>query len=375
MEKVNVYQMVTDRIIEELQKGIIPWHKPWSGAGLADGGAVNYVSRKPYSMLNQMLLGREGEYLTFKQVKDLGGDIKKGAKSSMVVFFTMISHGKKKTQDENGNETEVTTAKEHIIPVLKYYRVFHIDDTTGIEKGEYLTFKQVKDLGGDIKKGAKSSMVVFFTMISHGKKKTQDENGNETEVTTAKEHIIPVLKYYRVFHIDDTTGIESKIKAGEPIEPTILPIESAENIINGYLSREKKLKFQNDKPSAEAYYSPMYDKVVVPMLYQYQDAEEYYSTTFHELTHSTIPPYRCDRKAENDHAFFGNEDYSREELVAELGSAMICNAINIDCEKAFKNSVAYIQGWLKALNNDNKMIVWAASRAEKAAKYIMNVKD
>ena len=300
MEKINVYQMVTDRIIEELQKGIIPWHKPWSGAGLADGGAVNYVSRKPYSMLNQMLLGREGEYLTFKQVKDLGGDIKKGAKSSMVVFFTMISHGKKKTQDENGNEVEVTTAKEHLIPILKYYRVFHIDDTT---------------------------------------------------------------------------GIESKIKAGEPIEPTILPIESAENVINGYLSREKKLKFQNDKPSAQAYYSPMYDKVVVPMLSQYQDAEEYYSTTFHELTHSTIPPYRCDRKAENDHAFFGNEDYSREELVAELGSAMICNAINLDCEKAFKNSVAYIQGWLKALHNDNKMIVWAASRAEKAAKYIMNVKD
>ena len=81
MEKVNVYQMVTDRIIEELQKGIIPWHKPWSGAGLSNGGAVNYVSRKPYSMLNQMLLGREGEYLTFKQIKDLGGNVKKGAKS------------------------------------------------------------------------------------------------------------------------------------------------------------------------------------------------------------------------------------------------------------------------------------------------------
>ena len=300
MEKVNVYQMVTDRIISELEKGIIPWQKPWSGAGLADGGAVNYITRKPYSMLNQMLLGREGEYLTFKQVKDLGGDIKKGAKSQMVVFFTMITHGKKKTQDEEGNEVVVSTTKEHLIPILKYYRVFHIDDTT---------------------------------------------------------------------------GIESKVKAGEPIEPTILPIDAADNIINGYLSREKKLKFQNDKPSGSAYYSLAFDKVVVPMLSQYQVAEEYYSTTFHELTHSTIPTYRCDRKAENDHAFFGNADYSREELVAELGSAMICNAIGMDCEKAFRNSVAYIQSWLKALKNDNKMIVWAASRAEKAAKYIMNVQD
>lgn len=300
MEKVNVYQMVTDRITEELEKGIIPWHKPWSGAGLADGGAINYVSRKPYSMLNQMLLGREGEYLTFKQIKDLKGNVKKGAKSSMVVFFTMITYGKKKTQDENGNEVEVMTSKEHLIPVLKYYRVFHIDDCE---------------------------------------------------------------------------GIETKIKAGEPIENNIEPIEAAENIINGYLSREKKLKFQNNKPSDRAYYSPMFDEVVVPMLSQYSISDEYYSTAFHELTHSTMPPYRCDRKAENGHAFFGNEDYSREELVAELGSAMICNAINLDCEKAFKNSVAYIQGWLKALHNDNKMIVWAASRAEKAAKYIMNVQD
>lgn len=300
MEKVNVYQMVTDRIIEELQKGVIPWHKPWSGAGLSDGGAVNYVSRKPYSMLNQMLLGREGEYLTFKQIKDLGGNVKKGAKSQMVVFFTMVSSWKKKTQDENGNETEVTNVREYLIPVLKYYRVFHIDDCD---------------------------------------------------------------------------GIESKIKADGPIEPSILPIEAADNVINDYLSREKKLKFKNDKPSSRAYYSPTFDEVVVPMLSQFTEVEEYYSTTFHELTHSTMPPYRCDRKAENDHAFFGNEDYSREELVAELGSAMICNTINLDCEKAFKNSVAYIQGWLKALHNDNKMIVWAASRAEKAAKYIMNVQD
>lgn len=297
MEKVNVYQMVTDRIISELEKGIIPWHKPWSGAGLADGGAVNYVSRKPYSTLNQLLLGREGEYLTFKQIKALNGKVKKGAKASMVVFFTMIKSQKHK-QDNNSNDA--------------------------IE---------------------------------------------------IKEYLVPVLKYYHVFHVNDCEGIESKIKEGEPIEPSIQPIEAADNIISGYLDREKKLRFQNDKPSSRAYYSPHYDKVVVPMMSQYQKAEEYYSTTFHELTHSTIPPYRCNRKAENENAFFGNEDYSREELVAELGSAMICNAIGMDCEKAFKNSVAYIQSWLKALQNDNKMIVWAASRAEKAAKYIMNIHD
>ena len=74
---------------------------------------------------------------------------------------------------------------------------------------------------------------------------------------------------------------------------------------------------------------------------------------------------------ENKNAAYGSADYSREELVAELGSAMLCTIAELSSEKTFKNSVAYIQGWLHALANDNKMIVWAASRAEKAARYIL----
>ena len=154
--------------------------------------------------------------------------------------------------------------------------------------------------------------------------------------------------------------------------PTVQPIEAAEKVIADYLSRQPKLRFQNDKPSNRAYYSPGQDMVVVPMLSQYAIPAEYYSTTFHELTHSTIPASRCDRVSENASAFFGNEDYSREELVAEIGSAMLCNRTGIEVEKAFRNSVAYIKGWLKALKDDPKMIVWAAGRAEKAAKFILN---
>ena len=71
---------------------------------------------------------------------------------------------------------------------------------------------------------------------------------------------------------------------------------------------------------------------------------------------------------------FGDAAYSREELVAEIGSAMICNRLGIEHEKAFKNSAAYIQSWLKALKNDNKMIVWAAKKAEEAARYILGEK-
>lgn len=285
----NVYQMVTDRIIEQLNQGIIPWKQPWTVTAFGEAGAINYVSRRPYSLLNQFLLGKPGEWLTFTQIKALKGSIKKGAKSRFVVFYTQYKF----------TETQVT------------------------ESGE----------------------------------------------TVEKEKTIPLLRYYNVFHLSDVEGLQTKIGPGDVREHE--PIEEAERVISEYLARESGLTFK-PKKGDRAYYSPAQDMVVVPLLSQYKVKEEYYSTTFHELTHSTMTEGRCNRKAENENAFFGNEDYSREELVAEIGSAMLCNRVGIECKKAFKNSVAYIQSWLKALKNDQKMIVWAAGRAEKAAKFILN---
>lgn len=301
----NVYQIVTDKIVEQMKQGLIPWQKPWTyaGSGMTDlrNCAINYSTRKPYSMLNQWLLGfRAGEYLTYKQAEKLGGKVKKGAESGMVVFWgSTIIRTKKKDEDvEDDDDTEPTTIME--------------------------------------------------------------------------EREVPVLKYYHVFHIDDIEGIESKY-ADEPEDAeTVMPdpIDSAEELIWDYLLREPKLKFQNDRPSDRAYYSPAADAVVVPMISQYAVKEEYYSTTFHELTHSTLPAYRCDRRDECGIAAFGSQNYSREELVAEIGAAMLCNIAGIDCSKAFKNSVGYIQSWLRQLQNNPKWIVWAAARAEKAARYI-----
>lgn len=278
--------MVTDRVIEQMQQGIIPWHRPWTGA--ADG-AMNYVTRRPYSLLNQLLLGRDGEWLTWKQIQDCGGKLKKGAKAGMVVYY-----------------------------------------------GKFVAKEEKAD-------------------------------------GTVEEKEIPVLKYYNVFHLSDCTGIESKIE--NDVHTTTRPIDAAEDIIIGYLTSEDAPRFHNDQPSNRAYYAPSTDTVVVPMISQYDIAEEYYSTTFHELTHSTMKESRCNRRAENERAAFGSANYSREELVAELGAAMLCTVSGLDNDKAFKNSVAYLQGWLKALKNDNKMMVWAASRAEKAARYIMGEKQ
>lgn len=87
MVKANVYDMVTNRIIAELEKDKIPWQKPWTGVR---SGAYNRITKKPYSLLNQMLLQHTGEYATFKQWQDLGGHIRKGEKSEIVVFWKIF---------------------------------------------------------------------------------------------------------------------------------------------------------------------------------------------------------------------------------------------------------------------------------------------
>lgn len=295
MNTNNVYQMVTDRIVEMMNKGIIPWRKPWHFNTLDNGQeqAISYTSRRAYSLLNQWLLGEPGEYLTFNQIKERKGSIRKGEKARMVVFFKSASYTEKNPE-------------------------------TG-----------------------------------------------EDEIKT-----YPLLRYYNVWHINQTEGIASKIPAPtEKAQPEAIngpaSIAAAEVIIAAYLQRERSLKFQNDKPSSEAYYSPVRDMVVVPMLGQYDKAAEYYSTTFHELVHSTGKESRCNREADRTRSHFGSEDYSREELVAEMGAAMLCSHSGIDDASTFRNSVAYLQNWISALKNDNKMIVWAASRAEKAARYII----
>ena len=280
----NIYQMVTDRIIEQMNAGIVPWHQPWVGGAAM---AISYTTRKAYSMLNQLLLGKPGEWLTWNQIQAKGGRDNPGAKSRFC---------------------------DYCQPVQKE----QLDSETGEKVSDsYL-----------------------------------------------------LLKWYRVFHIDDIQGIESLCTTVTPGD-SLPPIEQAELAIEGYLSRESSLRFFNDQPSASAYYSPSKDEVVVPMLAQYALAEEYYSTAFHELTHSTMHEKRCNRQSESAITRFGDSAYSREELVAEIGSAMICNRLGIEHEKAFKNSAAYIQSWLKALKNDNRMIIWAAKKAEEAARYIL----
>lgn len=122
-----------------------------------------------------------------------------------------------------------------------------------------------------------------------------------------------------------------------------------------------------------AYYSCSTDNVTMPLQALFHSMEEYYSTLFHELAHSTGHDTRLNRKELKEHDGFGGENYSKEELTAELTAAFLCAISGIE-QKTLTNSIAYIQGWLKALNNDKTLILKAASQAQAAADFILNHK-
>lgn len=278
----NVYEIITERILEKMKEGYIPWKKPWIGSA----GSYNIISKKTYSITNQILLDHRGAYATFKQWQDLGGRIKKGAKSEIVIFWKMQEIEEK---DEDSGEI-----RKKNVPLLRYYRVIHISDVEGVA------------------------------------------------------------------HPDPEEKFNTE------------PIQEAEDLLHSYLDREKiSLHILQDGNSA--YYRPSDDSITLPEISQFKIAEEYYSTAFHECSHSTMKVWRCDREEDNKKAHFGNAVYSREELIAEISSAAILNDLGLETPDTFTNSAAYIQGWSKALKEDPKLFITASSRAEKAANYILGV--
>ena len=120
MANFDIYAAITDRIIAELENGIIPWRKPWTGTTT---GAISRETGRPYSLLNQMLLGTPGEYLTWNQVKKEGGSVKKGAKAKMVVFWKVYPREKKNADGQTVTDTEGKPVMEGL-PVLRYFNVF-----------------------------------------------------------------------------------------------------------------------------------------------------------------------------------------------------------------------------------------------------------
>lgn len=229
-------------------------------------------------------------------------------------------------------------------------------------QGEWITYNEAKKRGGNIRKGEHGRKVIFFRTIE----KKENEG-------TAEEKIkqIPIASVSVVFHIRQCEGIQQKFHIEDDKLFNFNADQNADDVANDYIAREG-ITFKTIK-SDKAYYSPATDTVSIPLPEQFKDWTEYYSTLFHELTHSTGHEKRLNRLSKA--ASFGSDDYSTEELIAEIGSATICSTLGIDTANSMTNSASYIKHWLDALRNDKKMIVTASSKAEKAVRLIFGIKE
>ena len=252
---------------------------------------------------------------------------------------------------------------------------------TYLPSGEYITFKQCKDEGGKVKKGAKSFPVVYWNFT---KKEETDPETGETVTKT-----IPFLKFYTVFRVEDCEGIEQKHDFKDKAVTIEVPIthvefkdnencdlnETAEAVIADYVARAgNDFYIECDGLSDEAYYSPVQDYVKVPNRRQFSATEEYYSTLFHELGHSTGHSTRLNRfTGANAVAMFGSESYSREELVAETVASGMLNALGMETGNTFRNSASYIKSWASHIKNDPMMYVTASTRAQSAIDLLLGI--
>lgn len=299
--QADLYQMITDRIIEGLEKGKMPWKKTWTNDPLLM--PQNYLSKKIYNGLNLLLLAFNDYevpfYLTFNQIKELGGSLKKGSKSTPITYWNFS---------------------------------YFIPNATG-------------------------ELV-----------KISPEDARARHAKKLPVIVKPFLRYYNVFNIENVENIDFIIPEKKEY-PELERINSCEEVISNY----------KDCPlikhsGTEAFYSPIQDYVNMPEAGKFDCIESYYGVLFHELIHSTGHAKRLNREEITSPTKFGSQKYSKEELTAEIGSMFLRNLVGLE-NYQFDNSQAYINGWITALKNDKMMIFSAASKAKKAISYMKGIEE
>jgi antirestriction protein ArdC len=273
----SVYEIVTEQVIAQLEQGVAPWRKPWS-CNLP----CNLVSQKAYRGMN--------------------------------VFFLA---------------------------------------TQGYESRYWLTFDQCAKLGGRVKAGSKSTFVTFWNI---GTERVNPKTGRESKPF--------LLRYYRVFNLGQTEGIDLPRAVFERNKRSEFEaIETAETLAE---AMPNPPTFEH---SDHAWYSPLQDRIGMPARSLFHSPAEYYSTLFHELAHSTGHANRLLREGFDKPSQFGTESYSKEELVAEMTSAFLCGLSGIERETV-PNTAAYLRSWIGRLKADSRLLITAASAAQKAADHI-----
>lgn len=282
----NLHQEITARILSLLEAGTIPWKQPWKNYATG-GGAMprNAITGRAYSGANTVLLW-----------------------------------------------------------------------ATGLERGytdaRYMTFKQAKEAGASVRKGEKSTQVVYASSVEKMDEKTGE----------AKR--ISFLKAFHVFNVAQIDGLPEKIM--QPAPPRVINAGERDDVAEAFMASTGADIRHGE---ARAYYATSGDFINLPIFESFNSAPAYYATAFHELTHWTGNASRLDRKFGKR---FGDASYAAEELVAELGSAFICAEFGIDNE-TIHDSAAYLETWKKALAKDDRLFVAAASGASKAVEFMRSL--
>ncbi len=289
MKKDNkVYDIITDKIIGLLEKGIVPWEQKWD-VQLPQ----NFASKRQYTGFN-------------------------------------------------------------------FFYLYCMALGRGYKSSYWLTFNQIQALKGKLKAGQynKAEIVIFYRMKPWVDKDDLDKNGQP------KKKMYPILRFYDVYNIEQTEGI-----AYETGTHKNLGIEACEAIVESYKDHPEITHVNGQAPC----YIPLQDKIHVPEKTTYKTSEYYYKSLFHEFTHSTGHEKRLNRFQAGESTNFGSEVYSKEELIAELGTAFLCAEAGISNEDTLTHSASYIGNWLQALKNDKKLIIQASGKAQNAVDYIKGI--
>jgi len=281
MANDKVYEIVTERILASLEKGVVPWRTPWRTSY-----PKNLKSGKEYKGVNIFLLG-------------------------MQMYASPW----------------------------------------------WLTYKQCAEMGGQVRKGEKSSIIVKWTIM-------EDKHGKVNKDGSPKK--FGFLRYFNVFNVSQCDGID--VPPAENISTPSDPIPTCERIIDGWAEKPAIVHGGN-----RACYNPSQDRISMPVRESFGKVEEYYSTLFHEMVHSTGHMSRLGREGITNPIKFASHSYSFEELVAECGASFLCAHAGI-IDQTIDNSASYIASWVSKLKNNPKWIIQAANQASKAVDLIRGAK-
>jgi antirestriction protein ArdC len=275
---------VTDQIINAIEQGVGSWKMPWHTSGRYAFSPINVTSKKPYRGINTVCLWAAAE-------------------------------------------------------------------SKGYESGEWGTYKQWQERGGQVRKGEKSSTVVFWK-FSNDSTESQDDG----EHSASSSRLI-FTRGYAVFNSAQVDGYSPTV---EPSMPMPERIERAEGFFQGIGATVRH-------GGNRAFYAPDSDHIQMPPFQAFPETVSYYSTLGHETTHFTASPHRCDRQLGKR---FGDNAYAAEELIAELGAAFTCAHLGLSTEPRADHS-QYINSWLKVLKADKRAIFTAASKAQQACDWLV----